>query len=107
MSTGPTPHGAELVEGWKDIGKEAGIHANTAQKWARRASDPLPVRVNHKGVFAWRSAIRSWCDRQDRPLQADDEIRALRAEVESLKVAASARVVKRPAKQAQEKRERV
>ena len=103
MSTGPMPQGKELVEGWKDIGKEAGIHANTAQKWARRARDPLPVRINHKGVYAWRSAIAAWCQRQDKPLQADDEIRTLRAEVDALKVAASARVVKRPAKQGHEK----
>jgi CMP-2-keto-3-deoxyoctulosonic acid synthetase len=70
---------APLLYGWKDIANALGVHVHTAQRWARRNVDPLPVRVGHRGVYALRAAMVAWVERQDMPLQASDEINRLRA----------------------------
>jgi len=70
---------APLLYGWKDIANALTVHIHTAQRWARRNVDPLPVRVGHRGVYALRAALVAWVERQDMPLQASDEINRLRA----------------------------
>ena len=70
---------ATLLYGWKDIANALTVHVHTAQRWARRNVDPLPVRVGHRGVYAIRAALVAWVERQDMPLQASDEINRLRA----------------------------
>jgi CMP-2-keto-3-deoxyoctulosonic acid synthetase len=70
---------ATIVYGWKDIANALGVHVHTAQRWARRNVDPLPVRVGHRGVYALRAAMLAWVERQDMPLQASDELNRLRA----------------------------
>jgi hypothetical protein len=81
MSAEPSP----VVEGWKAIAEVLGVHVNTAQRYARQNVDPLPVRVSHRGVYARRAALQDWIDRHDMSLQADEELRRLRAEVASLR----------------------
>lgn len=94
----------QIVEGWKRIAEILEVHPNTAQRWARQNVDPLPVRVNAKGVYAWVAALRSWVDRQDKSLQAEEELRALRAEVKGLRVLAGASPSIESTKRPREKR---
>lgn len=96
-----------IAEGWKDIAATLEVHPNTAQRWARQNVDPLPVRTNHRGVYAWVSALRSWIDRQDKSLQAEEELRALRAEVKDLRVRVGASAPAQPVKRPREKRSMV
>lgn len=64
--------------GWTQIADVLKVHPNSAKAWLRRAVDPLPVRIGHRGVYAWRSALRDWVERQDMSLQAHRELVALR-----------------------------
>jgi hypothetical protein len=57
------------VEGWKQIALVLDIHVNTAQLYARRRKDPLPVYVNHRGPIAFVSGLREWERRQVLPYQ--------------------------------------
>ena len=94
---------ADRYEGWKAIAVALGCSVHTAQRWARRNEDPLPVRENHNGMYSIKAALAAWCDRQDKPLQVADELRSLRAEVATLRDTvgrSEMRVVRRTAKQA-------
>lgn len=71
----------EKIRGWKSIAAALEVHRNTALSWYRLAVDPLPVRTDHLGVYAWRSALVAWASRRDMPLQVHDELRVLRAVV--------------------------
>jgi hypothetical protein len=55
----------ERVYGWKDIANLLEISVRSAQERARRAVDPLPIRLGHRGVWAYVSALRDWVMRQD------------------------------------------
>ena len=92
----------DRIEGWKGIASYVRAHVNTVQRWARRNMDPLPVREGHLGVYSLKSALDAWMHRQDRPLQAADEIRTLRAVVKDLEVRAGGSITKRPGKQPRE-----
>ncbi len=67
---------SERVEGWKDIGRALGTCVRTAQHYAQRDYDPLPVRVGHRGPWAYVSALRDWVMRQDLPYQVAHRARA-------------------------------
>lgn len=55
----------ETVHGWDAIASVLGIEVRAAQDRAKRNLDPLPVRVNHKGPWAYVSALRDWVHRSD------------------------------------------
>ena len=55
----------ERVYGWKDIARVLEISVRSAQERADRAVDPLPIRVGHRGPWAYVSALRDWVMRQD------------------------------------------
>jgi hypothetical protein len=55
----------ERVYGWKDIAHVLEISVRSAQERAQRAIDPLPIRVGHRGPWAYVSALRDWVMRQD------------------------------------------
>jgi hypothetical protein len=60
----------EVLEQWKEIASELGVSVRTAQSYAVRNIDPLPVRIGHRGVWADTGAVRSWARRQDMPYGA-------------------------------------
>lgn len=55
----------ERVYGWKDIAQVIEVSVRTAQERAARTLDPLPIRVGHRGAWAYLSALRDWVMRQD------------------------------------------
>jgi hypothetical protein len=55
----------ERVYGWKDIADVLELSVRSAQERAQRAIDPLPIRVGHRGPWAYVSALRDWVMRQD------------------------------------------
>ena len=65
----------EIAEGWKDIAKVLGVEVRAAQDRAKRAVDPLPVRMGHKGPWAYVSALRDWIYRQDMAYQVHIQLR--------------------------------
>lgn len=76
---------SDRIEGWKAIAYALGVsREQTAFTWARRNVDPLPVRIGHRGVYALRGALESWVDRQDRPIQYNDQVRTLKAKLAKL-----------------------
>ncbi len=59
---------ARRVWGWKEIAKELDVSSvTTAQGYAERNRDPLPIEYGHKGVWAYASALRDWVRRQNVP----------------------------------------
>ena len=58
------------VEGWKAIAEAIGMDERTAQRYARRPKDPLPVYWRRCGGFvvAHATALRDWLERQEIPL---------------------------------------
>lgn len=64
----------QRVEGWKAISGAIGVSTVTAQTYARRRKDPLPVywRRCGGGVVAHATALRDWLARQIVPLDMRD-----------------------------------
>lgn len=62
------------VQGWKEIAEALGVSTVTAQGYARRKVDPLPVywRRCGGGVVAHATALRDWLERQEIPLDMRD-----------------------------------
>jgi hypothetical protein len=60
----------QKVQGWESIAKAIGVDQRTAQRYARRSKDPLPVYWRRCGGFvvAHATALRDWAARQDIPL---------------------------------------
>lgn len=58
------------VSGWKSIAEAIGVSTVTAQAYARRRKDPLPIywRRCGGGVVAHATALRDWVARQEIPL---------------------------------------
>lgn len=54
-----------MAEGWKQIAGVLRVAVITAQRLSLRNVDPLPVRMGHKGVWAFIEALKSWVHRQD------------------------------------------
>jgi hypothetical protein len=52
------------IRQWKDIAAHLGVSVDTAQDYANRNRDPLPVFVDHRGVHIHRHVMRDWVDRQ-------------------------------------------
>lgn len=73
-----------VLVGWKDIANKLGVTTRAARERAHRKDDPLPVRVSHRGVWIFFSALRDWVHRHDMPYKV------------SVKLRAEERVVKRP-----------
>jgi len=57
------------VKGWKDISVAIGVSVRSAQLYAIRSRDPLPVYFYLGRIVAHATALRDWCDRQRRPLE--------------------------------------
>lgn len=55
----------DTCDGWKEIADAIDVSVRAAQERAGRGYDPLPVRVGHRGPWAYRSALRDWVMRQD------------------------------------------
>jgi len=51
------------------------VSVRTAQERAGRDIDPLPVRMGHKGPWAYVSALRDWIYRQDMAYQVSLRLR--------------------------------
>jgi len=60
--------GDAKVVGWKSIAKSAALSERTAQRYARRRLDPLPVYVYAGKVQAEPAALRAWMRRNTIPL---------------------------------------
>lgn len=62
------------VIGWKCIAEALGVGVRTAQDYANRPKDPLPVywRRCGGGVVAHATALRDWLRRQEIPLDMRD-----------------------------------
>ena len=60
----------QRVEGWIAIAAAIGVSTVTAQKYFKRAKDPLPVYWRRCGgqVVAHATALRDWLARQEVPL---------------------------------------
>lgn len=58
------------VQGWREIASTIGVSVVTAQTYAKRRVDPLPVYWRRCGgyVVAHATALRDWVARQDIPL---------------------------------------
>lgn len=51
---------ASKLRGWKEIADYLHADVRSAQRWATRQADPLPVAHDHLGVVAVRSALDRW-----------------------------------------------
>jgi len=62
------------VEGWDAIASAIGVSRASAQSYAHRKKDPLPVYWSRCGgrVVAHATALRDWIERQDIPLDMRD-----------------------------------
>ena len=58
----------ERVTGWASIAKSAALTKRTAERYARRPVDPLPVYVYGGKVCAEPEALRAWMRRNTIPL---------------------------------------
>ena len=60
----------QKVEGWAAVASAIGVSKVTAQSYAKRKKDPLPVYWRRCGgvVVAHATALRDWMARQDIPL---------------------------------------
>ena len=67
----------ELALGWKEIADRLGVSVRSAQERAGRDTDPLPVRVGHRGPWIHVTSIRDWMERQDMPYQTARKLRDL------------------------------
>jgi hypothetical protein len=67
----------QRVEGWKAIAAALSVSIMTAQTYAKRRKDPLPVYWRRCGgmVVAHATALRDWMARQDIPLDMRDSSR--------------------------------
>ncbi len=66
------------VTGWKDIAAAiGGVSTKTAQRLATRRLGALPVKSDHRGVYAVVAELRQWVCEQTRSYQ--DRLRARRA----------------------------
>lgn len=65
------------VEGWKAIAESIGVSIVTAQAYAHRKKDPLPVYWRRCGsrVVAHATALRDWIARQEIPLDMRESAR--------------------------------
>ena len=51
------------------------VDEKTVARYAARAYDPLPVRVDHAGrQYIYQAALASWVNRQDLPFGAYSEL---------------------------------
>lgn len=55
-------HGLDLA-GWEAIANALDIEPRTAQRWAQREDDPLPVKKFLGRARANSDEIRAWCAR--------------------------------------------
>lgn len=55
------------LRGWKEIAAFLELSEDTAQARAdtKRNIDPIPVRYDYRGPYAWESAIMDWVERND------------------------------------------
>lgn len=67
----------DTAEGWKEIAAALGVSIKTAKKYFEQNIDPLPVRVNHRGVYAHMEALRQWVYRRDLPLAVAQKLKKL------------------------------
>ena len=58
----------EVIIGWKNIARSMGMSLRNAQRKASMATDPMPVRKLHGGVYAHRSALEAWRRSQSQSL---------------------------------------
>lgn len=75
MSEAPLPPPPEQVFGWKDIASALTVSERTAQEYAARNRDPLPVEVGHRGAWAYVTALRDWMRRQNVPYRTHLELK--------------------------------
>lgn len=66
------------IEGWKAIAVElGGVNERTAERYAKRNRDPLPVSTDHRGwVCISRTALRDWVNRQRMAYQTHCDMRS-------------------------------
>jgi hypothetical protein len=76
----------DVIEGWKGIGVALHVDEKTARRYADREVDPLPTRVDHRGiVYIHHAALVAWVQRHDRSTQDVAELDRLRMLVERLR----------------------
>jgi hypothetical protein len=59
-----------MLRGWKDIAAYLEVSVLRAQERAKRYRDPLPVFFDHRGPFAYETALRDWVGRSRLAYQA-------------------------------------
>lgn len=77
VATGLEP--PRRVWGWKEVAAELEVSVKTAQTYAQRNRDPLPVECGHRGPWAYASALRDWVRRQNVPYSVHVEARRAQA----------------------------
>jgi hypothetical protein len=86
MAAQSSATGLEVVEGWKGIAAALAVDEKTARRYAAREVDPLPTRVDHRGiVYIHKAALVAWVQRHDRSTQDVTELERLRTLVEHLR----------------------
>lgn len=62
-----TPSGRlpDECRGWKEIADALRVSVRRAQELAARPEEPLPIRKDHRGVYAIRSRLQDWVDAED------------------------------------------
>ena len=63
------------LRGWKEIANYLEISVLRAQERAKRFRDPLPVETDHRGPYAYVTALRDWVGRSRRAYQDHLELR--------------------------------
>ncbi len=61
----PTGRPPEEYRGWKEIALALRVSVRTAKELAARSREPVPVRKDHRGVYAIRSRLQDWVDSED------------------------------------------
>jgi len=74
----PTGRPPEEYRGWKEIALALRVSVRTAKELAARELEPLPVRKDHRGVYAIRSRLQDWVDSEDVAYKA--HLRLVRSE---------------------------
>lgn len=71
--------------GWKAVAAGLRCSVRTAQRYAERAEDRLPVWAEDgRDVWIWESALRDWAGRHHLPYHAAQRMRDLEQEVQRL-----------------------
>lgn len=70
-------HSEPMLRGWKDIANYLEISVLRAQERAKRLRDPLPIGTDHRGPFAYVTALRDWVGRSRLAYQAHLQLRKL------------------------------